>query len=123
MHCFFSSFWLPVIFFNKEPFHYVRFGKDSRYYELRLQQDLLADWILIFSNGQIKSKLGQSRTLVCSTFNEALVFFFTAVKTRMQRFYQLKQIVIEDLLYTSLLLNFYQIHTLKNRRLLLRKLQ
>ncbi len=116
-----STFWLPFISFKKEPFHYLRFEKDSRYYELRLQQDLLSDWILILSNGRIKSKLGQTRTIAFETYNDALEFFYSTVKTRAQRFYQLKNCVIDDLLYISLLLNFYTIQETKPSRTITRK--
>ncbi len=67
-----SPFWFKHMFFKKEPYHYLRFEKDSRYYELRLTQDLLEDWTLITSNGRVKSKLGNSRTQAFGTFNEAL---------------------------------------------------
>lgn len=100
---FLSSFWFKHLPLKKEPYHYLRFEKDSRYYELRLAQDLLEDWTLITSNGRIRSKLGQSRTQAFGTYNEALTQLYFAIKLRHQRHYHVTQYLIEDLIYTLFL--------------------
>ncbi|KTC84364.1 WGR domain-containing protein [Legionella drozanskii] len=101
----FSPFWFKHLLLNIEPYHYLRFEKDSRYYELRLTQDLLNDWILITSNGRIKSKLGQSRTQAFNTFGEALTQLYSAIKLRHQRQYNIARYLIEDLIYFFILLH------------------
>jgi hypothetical protein len=48
-------------FKQKELFHAARFEKETRYYVIRLENDLLGDWIITASNGRIKSKLGRTQ--------------------------------------------------------------
>jgi hypothetical protein len=69
-------------------YHSARFEKDTRYYALYLQQDLLGDWTVVAINGRIKSKLGQSRTLAFSNYDEAFQQFCTMANIRYQRGYQ-----------------------------------
>ena len=55
-----------LLFLNaqyKEHYHAARFEKDTRYYVIRLEKDLLGDWVITVCNGRIKSRLGQSRIL------------------------------------------------------------
>jgi hypothetical protein len=100
---FLTPFWLKHAPLKKEPYHYLRFEKDTRYYELRLAKDLLNDWTLITSNGRIKSKLGQSRTQAFSTFHEAITQLYAAVTLRKKRQYQMTRYLVEDLIYILLL--------------------
>ena len=100
---FFTPFWLKHVPLKKEPYHYLRFEKNSRYYELRLGKDLLEDWTLSTSNGRIKSKLGQSRTQAFGTLNEAITQLYVAVTLRKKRHYQMTKFLVEDLIYTFLL--------------------
>ncbi|WP_454783530.1 hypothetical protein [Legionella sp. WA2022007384] len=65
----------------------VRFEKETRYYELHLQQDLLKDWIIVAINGRKQSKLGQSRTIAFPNYEEAFDRFCTMIKMRYQRGY------------------------------------
>lgn len=109
-----SPFWFKYLPLKKEPYHYLRFEKESRYYELRLDQDLLEDWTLITSNGRIKSKLGQSRTQAFSTYNEALIQLYSAIDQRYKRNYLIKRFFVEDQIYTLLLLN-QTLHQSSNR--------
>ncbi|HCX3308475.1 TPA: WGR domain-containing protein, partial [Legionella pneumophila] len=73
-------------------YHAARFEKESRYYVIRLTKDLLDDWVIILTNGRIKSKLGQNRTLAFNNFNEGLNYFCALAKIRHQRGYHLKYI-------------------------------
>ncbi|HAU0908753.1 TPA: WGR domain-containing protein [Legionella pneumophila] len=75
-----------------ECYHAARFEKESRYYVIRLTKDLLDDWVIILTNGRIKSKLGQNRTLAFNNFNEGLNYFCALAKIRHQRGYHLKYI-------------------------------
>lgn len=100
-----SPFWFKYLPLKKEPYHCLRFEKESRYYELRLTKDLLEDWIVTTSNGRIKSKLGQNRTQAFSSFNEALTQLYSGIKLRHQRQYVIKRYFVEDLIYTLILLN------------------
>jgi hypothetical protein len=87
----------------KECYHAARFEKDTRYYVIQLTKDLLGDWVLILSNGRIKSKLGQTRTLAFRNFSEALEHFFLLGQVRHKRKYQLKTIACENPLRVHLL--------------------
>lgn len=111
-----SPFWFKYLPLKKEPYHYLRFEKESRYYELRLDQDLLEDWTLITSNGRIKSKLGQSRTQAFSTYYEALMQLYSAIDQRYKRHYLIKRFFVEDQIYTLLLLN-QTLHQASNKNL------
>lgn len=101
----FSPFWFKHLLIQKEPYHYLRFEKESRYYEIRLCRDLFDDWTLITNNGRIKSKLGQSRTQPFSSFNEALAQLYASVELRHHRLYQMKRYLVEDVIYALLLLH------------------
>jgi len=99
---------LPFIhlmhFHHIEAYHEARFEKDTRYYVIRLSKDLLDDWIIILINGRVKSKLGQSRTLAFTHFNEAFEHFCLLAKVRHQRDYQLKTFTCDNHLLVHLLL-------------------
>lgn len=86
-----------------EHYHAARFEKDTRYYVIRLSQDLLEDWVITLINGRIKSKLGQSRTLAFTDFNNGFDHFCTLAKTRHQRGYQLKNIFVDNHLLLNIL--------------------
>jgi len=94
MHPWFTT--LPFLnIINWEPaeyYHAARFEKESRYYVIRLSQDLLEDWVITLVNGRIKSKLGQSRALAFSSFHEGFEHFCTLAHIRHLRGYQLKTI-------------------------------
>ena len=84
-------------------YHAARFEKESRYYVIRLGQDLLEDWVITLVNGRIKSKLGQSRTLAFSSFREGFEHFCTLAHIRHLRGYQLKTIHFENHLLLHIL--------------------
>ncbi|HAU1484597.1 TPA: WGR domain-containing protein [Legionella pneumophila] len=84
-------------------YHAARFEKDSRYYVIRLSKDLLDDWVITLTNGRIKSKLGQSRTLAFTDFNEGWEHFCALAKVRHQRGYVLKNLSCDNYLILHLL--------------------
>lgn len=97
--------WLHYLHFtNIEPRQDMRFEKESRYYLLRLEKDLLEDWTITASNGRIKSKLGQSRILPFLSYANAYDHFSCMVKIRHQRGYRLKALWCENNLFLHTLL-------------------
>lgn len=99
----FDSFWFMGLLLLPEPYHYIRFEKEYRYYELRLSKDLLGDWTLILSNGRIKTKLGKSRTQAFYQFDDALIQLYALVKIRLQRNYHLVSSAIESFMFLLVL--------------------
>ena len=63
-----------------ECYHTVRFEKETRYYTIRLERDLLGDWTLCVTNGRIKAPMAHRRTMsaTCrvSWYTKALYFNF-----------------------------------------------
>ncbi len=55
---------------------------------MRLEKDLLDDWIIMVANGRLKSKLGQRRTLAFTCYNDAFEQFAEMVNMRYRRGYQ-----------------------------------
>ena len=84
---------------KKEFAHEMRFKKESRYYVLRLEQDLLGDWVIQAINGRIKSKLGQSRTHAYDNYQNAFEGLCLLVKIRCQRKYNLQSYKIQNELF------------------------
>jgi predicted DNA-binding WGR domain protein len=70
----------------------VRFEKDTRYYNVRLEQDLLDDWVINIAYGRINSRLGQNRLIAFEGFNLALTHFEKICKVRIKRNYQIVEI-------------------------------
>lgn len=68
-----------------------RWEKDSRYYELRVQQDLFGDWLLTRIWGQRGSALGQLRHDLCADRAEALARYAEAEVRREKRGYRLRR--------------------------------
>ena len=46
---------------DEETWQFARFERETRYYELRLQQDLFG-WVLVMAWGRKSTRLGQMRT-------------------------------------------------------------
>lgn len=88
---------------SNEYYHQARFEKESRYYVIRLSKDLLKDWVVTLINGRIKTKLGQSRTLAFTHFNDAFDNFCMLANVRHQRGYQLKEFFSENPILMHLL--------------------
>lgn len=102
----YNPFWFKLFELKKNPFHYIRFEKGTRYYEFRLSQDLFGDWIIILSNGRIKTKLGKSTTQVFSNYEDALTQLYALIKIRFQKSYELFSSIIEGFIF---LLAFYHV--------------
>ncbi len=58
----------PVTMAQAVEWRHSRWERDSRYYELRVQQDLLGDWLLTRVWGRKDSALGQIRHEVCESY-------------------------------------------------------
>ncbi|RYW83676.1 WGR domain-containing protein [Legionella pneumophila] len=93
---------LYLNFKTRECFHTARFEKATRYYVIRLEQDLLGDWTLCVSNGRIKSRLGQSRIIAFECFSDAYEHFCLMAKERNQRGYHPVSYYTEDILYQTM---------------------
>lgn len=97
--------WIHYLNFRLvECYHTARFEKETRYYAIRLERDLLGDWTLCVTNGRIKSKLGQSRILAFECFFDAYEHFCLMAKERYQRGYHPVRYDTEDVLCQSMLL-------------------
>ena len=69
---FFTLPWFCYFCFKqKELYHAARFEKETRYYSIRLESDLLDDWVIILANERCTSNLGQTRTIAYSDFDKA----------------------------------------------------
>lgn len=98
--------WVHYLHFKpKECFHTTRFEKETRYYVIRLEKDLLGDWTLCVTNGRLKSKLGQTRIIAFPSFSEAYDHFCLMAKERYQRGYQATTYRTEDAIHQVILLS------------------
>jgi len=74
---------------NNEPsWQSIRFEKDTRYYTIRLEQDLLEDWVVAITYGRINSRLGQSKILAFDEFEQAYAHFKKICQIRHKRQYR-----------------------------------
>lgn len=97
--------WVHYLNFRpKKLYHAARFEKETKYYHIRLEQDLLEDWVITVCNGRIKSRLGQSRIIAFTNYPEAFEHFLLIAKKRNQRNYQLTLYQSDDNLYQNILL-------------------
>ncbi len=69
-----------------EGWRFSRFERETRYYELRLQQDLFG-WVIVKVWGRKSSRLGQMRITPCSSFAEACRLWDAGVRARERRGY------------------------------------
>lgn len=53
----------------------IRFEKETRYYTLQLEEDLLGDWVVVTIHGRINSKLGQNKLMAFESFDDAFCHF------------------------------------------------
>lgn len=67
-----------------------RWERDTRYYELRVQQDLFGHWLLTRVWGRTGSALGQIRHDVCLDQVEANARYAEAEVRRVKRGYRLR---------------------------------
>ena len=68
------------------PWRFVRFERETRYYELRLQQDLFG-WVVVKAWGRKSTRLGQARTTPCSDFQEVVRVWDAGIRQRQRRGY------------------------------------
>ncbi len=61
----------------------------QRYYQLYLEQDLFADWVLIKLWGRRGTKLGGKQQVVCQTYEQALQLIDQIKNIRKRRGYML----------------------------------
>lgn len=67
----------------------IRFEKETRYYTLQLEEDLLGDWVVVTIHGRINSKLGQNKLVAFENFDDAFSHFQKICHIRHQRKYQI----------------------------------
>jgi predicted DNA-binding WGR domain protein len=67
-----------------------RWERDTRYYELRVQQDLFGHWLLTRVWGRKGSGLGQIRHAVCVDQTEANARYIKAEARRKKRGYHVR---------------------------------
>ena len=77
-------------FNTHETYHMIRFEKDTRYYSMRIEKDLLDDWVIVVINGRIQTKLGQVRTLAFTCYSDVFDHFCEMIQVRLKRDYHLK---------------------------------
>lgn len=65
-----------------------RWERDTRYYELRLQQDLWGDWVLQRVWGRKDTALGQIRQDICASHAAGEALFDAARTVRAKRRYR-----------------------------------
>jgi len=98
------SFFNVLSFNTLEAYHYIRFEKDTRYYSMRIEQDLLDDWVIVVVNGRIQTKLGQIRTIAFACFSDAFDHFCNMIQVRLKRHYHLKSYQGDNPLLLKLLI-------------------
>lgn len=84
------SFFQVLNFNNQRTYHNIRFEKDTRYYSMCIEKDLLDDWVIVVINGRTQTKLGQIRTLAFASFSDAFDHFCSMIQVRLKRHYHLK---------------------------------
>ncbi|MBL8252370.1 MAG: WGR domain-containing protein [Candidatus Competibacter sp.] len=67
----------------------LRWEKSSRYYEVRLGQDLWGQWIITRTWGRIGTALGRQSDLLCLSYQNGLQQVEAAKQRRRQRGYAL----------------------------------
>jgi hypothetical protein len=65
----------------------IRWETDSRYYDVRLSQDLFNDWVLLVSRGGKRNRLGALRTIFVASKEEGLKKIQELEKVRARRGY------------------------------------
>lgn len=74
---------------EEEPALFSRWERDTRYYELRLQQDLWGDWLLTRVWGGKGTALGQIRRELCQSYASGASLYASSIKVREQHGYAL----------------------------------
>lgn len=74
--------------YQLEQWQYSSWLKDTRYYSIRLCQDIFGHWILIRTWGRSKTRgAGQSLTTECHNYQKALALFQHQQARRLKRGY------------------------------------
>jgi hypothetical protein len=68
-----------------QKWRYLRFEKDTRFYELRLELDLLGHWVISAINGRKGSRLGKMVIHYYETKFEADIEFVKMMNYRVNR--------------------------------------
>ena len=76
---------------HDQPWPHSRRERDTRYYELRVQQDLWGQWLLTRVWGRKGSALGQMRHTLCVDQADAHACYAKAVVRRAKRGYQVRR--------------------------------
>lgn len=87
----------------KETYRFIRFEKDSRYYSMCIENDLLDDWIIVITNGRIKTKLGQTRKFAFTSYSDAFDYFCEVIQVRLKRHYKLTSFLGDDPLLINIM--------------------
>jgi predicted DNA-binding WGR domain protein len=66
----------------------LRWEKDSRYYEIHLQQDLWGDWVLTRIWGRRGSPAGQITRVPCRSYRDAAALLASVCSQRKRRGYE-----------------------------------
>lgn len=77
---------------DEETWQFARFERETRYYELRLQQDLFG-WVVVKAWGRKSTQLGQMRTTPCSSFSEAASVWDAGIRRRRRKGYVMSEAV------------------------------
>lgn len=72
---------------EEEPALFSRWERDTRYYDLRLQQDLWGDWLLTRVWGSKGTALGQIRRELCPSYAGGVSLYADSIKRSEQRGY------------------------------------
>ena len=66
----------------------LRWEKETRYYEIHLQQDLWDDWVLTRIWGRRGSPMGQIRRIPCQSYDDAATKLANVRSQRKRRGYE-----------------------------------
>jgi len=72
---------------NEEAPMFSRWERDTRYYELRLQQDLWGDWLLMRTWGKRDTAMGQIRRELCPDYAHGVTRYNDSIIMRGKRGY------------------------------------
>lgn len=66
----------------------LRWEKESRYYEIHLQQDLWGDWVLTRIWGRRGSPMGRMKHMPCPSYDDAVAKLSNVRNQRKRRGYE-----------------------------------
>jgi len=68
-----------------DPYRFSRFERGTRYYELRVQQDIFGQWVLLKIWGRKGTALGHMRTFAYPSHADAVLQWEVGLQTRLKR--------------------------------------